>query len=266
MEATLKQQYPFRLGTTSFIYPAGYLFNVQQLASLVDEIELLLLESQHLPPREEIAGLADLANEHCITYNVHLPMDVHLAGETTEVRRRSIDAVAYAIDRVAPLSPTTQTLHLTFDRPDTSPSMVGHWQDLASESITNLLKICDFPARNISIETLDYDPLWLRPIAERLDLAICVDVGHVILYGYDLQRVLDVFADRTTMLHLHGVAAGRDHLALTHLSPYHRDMIASFLHAFKGSASIEVFNRERLSESLAYFPNLMNPAALNRDP
>jgi sugar phosphate isomerase/epimerase len=260
MEATLKQRYPFRLGTTSFIYPADYVTNVQRLAALVDEIELLIFESQHLPTGEEIARLADLAYERSISYNVHLPMDVDLTGESADVRRRSIDAVGRAIDRVAPLRPTTQTLHLAFNRSDRSAPVVCDWQDLAIGSITDLLNICDMPAHNISIETLDYDPRWLHPIVQKLDLAVCIDVGHVIRYEFDLEQVLDLFADRTTILHLHGVAAGKDHLALTHLNSYQRDTIAAFLKKFNGSASIEVFDHQRLAASMAYFPRLMDPA------
>ena len=37
--------YPFKIGTTSYIYPAGYVDNVKILAPCLDEIELLLLES-----------------------------------------------------------------------------------------------------------------------------------------------------------------------------------------------------------------------------
>lgn len=266
MAVTQKQRYPFRLGTTSFIYPDDYISNVRQLASLVDEIELLLFEHRHLPTNKEIARLADLANERCITYNVHLPMDVDMAGETPEIRDRSIEATERAIERVAPLQPTTHTLHLSLNSPDRSTSTVSHWQDLATESVADLLKRCVLPARSISIETLEYEPRWLRPIVERLDLAVCVDVGHVILHGYDLKQVFALYADRTTMLHLHGVAGGRDHLALTHLSPIDRDTIAKFLQDFKGSASIEVFSRKRLSASLAYFPNLMNPSMPNKSP
>lgn len=260
METTLKRQYPFRLGTTSFIYPADYVTNVQRLASLVDEIELLIFESEHLPASEEIYRLTDLAEEHSISYNVHLPMDVDLAAETADLRRRSIDALARAIDRVAPLRPTTQTLHLAFNRSDASASVVGDWQALTVGSVTDLLEICDMPARDISIETLDYDPRWLHPIVQRLDLAVCVDVGHVIRYGFDLEQVLDLFADRTAILHLHGVAAGKDHLALTHLPSHHSDTIAAYLKKFNGSASIEVFDHQRLAASLAYFPRLMDPA------
>ncbi|MEJ2157325.1 MAG: cobamide remodeling phosphodiesterase CbiR [Desulfobacteraceae bacterium] len=259
MATAQKRQYPFRLATTSFIYPAGYASNVRQLASLVDEIELLFFEHRHLPPKSEIVELADLAEEHCITYNVHLPMDVDMAGGTAEIRRRSIDAVARAIDLVTPLHPTTHTLHLTFNGSDPSTQAVHRWQDLALASVSGLLELCGRPARSISIETLDYDPRWFKPVVEGLDLAVCVDVGHVILYGFDLEQVFALYADRTTMLHLHGVANGKDHLALSQLDPFHRGIVAAFLQAFQGSASIEVFSRDRLDASLDNLPNLMNP-------
>lgn len=257
MNTSLKQRYPFRTGTTSFIYPADYVTNVRQLSSLVDEIELLLFESEHLPPKEEIRQLERLIDEHGISYNVHLPMDVGMAGEKAE-RRRSIDAVARAIDRVAPLQPTTCTLHL-----DSNPDCLDHktaarWQDLSMHSVSELLEISGVDSRDISIETLDYDPIWLERIAESLDLSVCVDVGHVILNGFDLDQVLNLFVARTTILHLHGVAAKRDHLALTHLSTSHCNTIAGYLQGFSGTVSIEVFNQKRLDESLAYFPMLMD--------
>ncbi len=258
MDLSLKNRYPFRLGTTSFIFPADYTTNVRHLAPLVDEIELLLFESNHLPPVDEIRGLEELARTQGISYNIHLPMDVHLAGETHEIRKHAVDAVTRAIDRVAPLCPTTHTLHLTFDQSDRRPGTVDQWQHLCMESITEVLKRSRISPDRISIETLDYDPFWLTPIVEALDLAICVDVGHVILYGFDLPQVLGSFADRTSILHLHGVTGGRDHLALTQLDPSLRGTIAGYLHDFTGSASIEVFNLKRLCESLEYFPSFMD--------
>lgn len=256
MDISLKAQYPFRVGTTSFIYPADYVTNVRQLAPLVDEIELLIFESRHLPTRDEIKQLAELAKGQHITYNVHLPMDIDLAAESAEIRRKSVEAVARAIERVSPLNPTTQTLHLTCDRPDINREKVDQWQGLAIESVTQLLKASGAPSRNISIETLNYNPLWLKPIVEMLDLSVCVDVGHVILYGFDLKQVLDSLSARTTILHLHGVAKGKDHLSLSQMNSSHRSTIANFLCDFTGSVSIEVFNLKRLSESLEYFPRL----------
>ena len=258
MELSLKGQYPFRLGTTSFIFPADYTTNVRQLAPLVDEIELLLFESRNLPPVDEIGYLVESGREHGITYNVHLPMDIHLGGETKAIRNQAVDAVVRTLARVAPLSPTTHTLHLAFDHSDQLPGTVSRWQHRCVDSVTEVLRRSGISPDRISIETLDYDPFWLTAIVEALDLAVCVDVGHVILYGFDLRQVLDSFADRTSILHLHGVSDGRDHLALTQLDPSLGNTIAGYLQSFTGSASIEVFNLERLGESLAYFPSFMN--------
>ena len=61
LENSYKGQYPFRLGTTSFIYPAGYADNVTLIGPCVDEIELLFFESlgsdiSTLKKRDTFAG------------------------------------------------------------------------------------------------------------------------------------------------------------------------------------------------------------------
>jgi sugar phosphate isomerase/epimerase len=257
MVEALKKRYPFRLGTTSFIYPADYVTNVRQLAPHLDEIELLLFESANLPPRDDIEELQHLAADHDITYNVHLPMDVNLASDQPERRQTSIAAIAKAIDRVAPLAPTTLTLHLNFNGTGKRDGDVNAWQTRAAESITLLLKTTGIAARRISIETLDYPPFWLAPVVQMLGLSVCVDVGHVILYGFDLVQVLDLFAAQTTLMHLHGVAAGKDHLSVHHLKSDDRYTVSRFLQNFTGSVSIEVFSLKHLNESLVDFPDLM---------
>ncbi len=261
MNISIKARCAFRVATTSFIYPADYVTNARRLAPLVDEIELLFFESRQLPHRDEIRQLAEVAKDQNITYNVHLPMDIDLAAESAAKRQKSIDKVARAIEQVATLSPTTQTLHLMCSTSDMDEKAIGRWQDFAIESITELLKTSGTPSRNISVETLDYNPFWLNPVVETVDLSVCVDAGHVILYGFDLKRVLESFKSRTTILHLHGVAEGKDHLALTQLHPSHCRTIAGYLQDFAGSASIEVFDLKRLSESLEYLPRLMDLSA-----
>jgi len=264
MDGSLKSKYPFRLGTTSFIYPADYVSNVQRLAPLMDEIELLLFESSDLPSPEEVVKLNALADAHRITYNVHLPMDIDPAAGDPQIRENSMQAILKAMDRVAPLNPTTMTLHIPFSPPDKTPKTVEAWQAHAVESITRMLETSHVPAGDISIETLDYPPQWLTPIIRDLDLALCLDVGHIILYGYELEHVLDSMASRTAILHLHGVADGRDHRSLDHLRPEERRTISRFLNDFSGSVSIEVFSHENLNDSLDHFPSLMTLGTKNR--
>lgn len=266
MDDTLKKRYPFRLGTTSFIHPADYAFNVRQLAPFVDEIELLLFESEHLPSNSDINTLHTLAQDHDITYNVHLPTDTDLAAEVPAIRQQSVALISKAMDRVALLNPTTQTLHLPLHTDKLDIDRVGEWQKRAIEGLTCLLDATGVATNQISIETLDFSPEWIKPIVEMLDLSVCVDVGHMILHGFDLKKVLGLFAARTTMLHLHGVTAGRDHLSLRHIETDDRKTISRYLKGFKGSVSIEVFSLARLKESMACFPDLMESGHIKHRP
>jgi hypothetical protein len=113
-----KKQFPFSLCCPSFVYPAGYVDNVRQLAPFVDEIELLFFESRFadsLPSREMIRELVQLARSGDITYNVHLPTDICLGHRDAGVRQTAVDVLTRTIARCAPLDPTTFTLHLARD-------------------------------------------------------------------------------------------------------------------------------------------------------
>ncbi len=258
MQPTYKQRYPFRLSTTSFIYPADYATNVRHLGPIVDEIELLLLESNHLPSRQEIAELKIMAQDLGIVYNVHLPMDVALADASTAERNRSGETVAKAIDLVNPLEATTHTLHLAYHQTDQKPETVNSWQNRAIKAMRQLLGKLPIMSRKISIETLDFSPYWIKPIIDQLGLSVCLDVGHVIRYGYNLERVMMDFGPCTTIVHLHGVADGQDHRSLARLDPDARRIVRRFLKNFTGSVSLEVFSYQRLMDSLTCLDDLMH--------
>jgi sugar phosphate isomerase/epimerase len=255
-----KQRFPFRLSVPSFVYPADYATNVQRLGPFVDEIELLLLESraESLPSEEEIDRLAALSTDLQLTYNVHLPLDLDLGSTDPEARRYAVERLAAAIERVHPLSPTTHTLHLTYGDKDCSPSGIRDWRARTHGSLTALLRATAVSPRRISIETLDYPPEWFAPLVDPLDLAVCVDAGHMALYGFDLQAVLDLFAQRITICHLHGVTNGKDHLSLDRLPPEARTILQRFLQSFQGSVSLEIFSFERLRDSLPCLVAMMD--------
>ncbi len=252
-----KTDFPFRLGTTSFIYPAGYVDNVRRLAPRVDEIELLLLESNDLPTSHVIEALRVLAQVHRITFNIHLPMDVFMGDPSSIRRNNSIETLARVIEMTAPLTPTSFTLHLTCGRCPSDNAAIEAWQGRAMDSTGQLLRATGMATHCLAVETLDFDPCWLTPIVEELDLSVCLDVGHVIRYGFHLGDVIRRFGPRISILHLHGVVNGGDHHAIGHLSVPHQRLLADFLVRFDGSASIEVFSEERLEQSLLAFPGLM---------
>ena len=258
MARSLKGCYPFRLATTSFIHPAGYLENVRRLAPLLDEIELLFLERLHPPSTDEILQLRDFAEQGDITYNIHLPMDISVADPSPANRKRSIDAVVEFIERAIPLNPTSHTLHLTFPGGDQRPDTVRTWQETAVKGLTRLLDRISLSSRALCLETLDFPPLWLSPIVERLDLSICLDAGHLLRFGFGLEEALQLFSRRIGIFHLHGVSGTSDHLALNHLSANILELLAKTLRKFSGSVSLEVFSHAELTDSMACFSGMMS--------
>ncbi|OQY04121.1 MAG: hypothetical protein B6I22_10195 [Desulfobacteraceae bacterium 4572_123] len=249
-----KGTYPFRIGTTSFIYPDHYAPNVKHLGAYLDEIELLMFESAmpgSLPAPGEIRELAYLAKEFDITYNVHLPTDIDFGHPDKKQRDVAVDTIKKVMDLTDILSPSTCTLHLSYDRPSRNQESVARWQRLVHESMDNLIDN-GVPGRLISIETLDYPFEWAEPIISDFDLSVCLDLGHLMIYGYDMESAFDRYSDRTAIIHLHGVKNGRDHIALDRLSGDRMDAVMRILQKFRGTVSLEVFCFEYLKKSLAF--------------
>lgn len=257
---TFKGAYPFRIGTTSFIYPDHYTPNVKNTGPYLDEIELLMFESampESLPAAEEIRELARLAGELDITYNVHLPTDVSFGHPDKQKRHMAVDTIKKVMDLTGILSPTTFTLHLPYDRPSREPESIDAWQSLVHESMGNLIDR-GVHGRSVSIETLDYPFKWVEPVILDFDLSVCLDLGHLMIYGYDMEAAFDRYSDRTAVIHLHGVENGQDHIALDRLSRKRMDAVMRILKKYRGTVSLEVFCFEHLKKSLAFLEKHWN--------
>jgi sugar phosphate isomerase/epimerase len=263
LKGSFKGRFPFRLSVPSYIYPAGYAENAKRLGPFVDEIELLLFESspESLPPPAEVRELYSLSRQFNFSYNVHLPLDTAVGGifpkssSTSLVRR-----LTEAIERIRPLSPEVYILHLALNNPNPCPSMLQEWQEQVADCIGAILQTASLAPRQIAIETLSFPPEWFAPVVNRMDLAVCVDVGHILLYGMNLEDILQLFAGRIEMIHLHGIADGQDHQSLVHLPPHARTLLQTWLQEYRGTVSIEVFNFERLQKSLDTFARMIDVA------
>jgi sugar phosphate isomerase/epimerase len=110
-----RRRFPFRLATTSFIYPDRILPNAMRLAPYLDEMELILFESKNLPDREEISDLSALQDKEGLSYNVHLPLDISLGHPSDKTREEGIAAVQEAVALTGRLIPSTYTLHYNYD-------------------------------------------------------------------------------------------------------------------------------------------------------
>ncbi|MGD8492082.1 MAG: cobamide remodeling phosphodiesterase CbiR, partial [Desulfobacterales bacterium] len=142
LSKSYKGAFPFSIGTTSFIYPDDYVPNIKMLGPYLENIELLLFESQHtdaLPSKQVITELAGLAADFNLTYNVHLPTDISISSREPGQQKKAVDTIFNVVERVTPLAPTTLTLHVPYDETSFEPETVESWQERVVKNLGTLL-------------------------------------------------------------------------------------------------------------------------------
>jgi sugar phosphate isomerase/epimerase len=248
-----KGLYPFKIGTTSYIYPAGYAQNVKMLAPYVDEIELLLFESApySLPTKKEIKKLLSLSNEFGLTYNVHLPTDISLSDPEPSIRHTTMETLKRVMNLTSLLSPSTYTLHLSYDEKGLDNESIKKWRERLYRSLGQFIAT-GINSKMISIETLTYPIEWVEDILIDFNLSVCIDLGHLMVYGYDMESVFNRYGKRTSIIHLHGVEKTDDHISLDRLSKRNMDLVIGILKQFTKVVSLEVFSYDHLKASLSF--------------
>lgn len=248
-----KNRFPFRLATTSFIYPASWVTNVRLLAPFLDEIELLVLESDRnsYPQAKEISALYRLGRQHRVSYNIHLPLDIYLGAAGASQRRHAVETIRRVMDITASLRPTTFTLHIVADFPLSDPEELKRWQERVFKTMARLMEP-DTDGGRISVETLDYPLAWLDHVITEYGLSVCLDVGHLILNGFDYAKYFQRYRNCTDILHIMGVQNHKDHLGLDVFEADGFAPILRTLRRFHGTVSLEVFSFEALALSLEF--------------
>jgi len=116
------------------------------------------------------------------------------------------------------------------------------------------MKAAGIEPEDICVETLDYPFELVSGIVSRHQLSVCIDIGHLLLYGYSVEAHFRTYLDRCKVLHIHGIRNGCDH---RHIGLLDRGTIQSVLEGlcsrpFKERVlTIEVFSREDLEASMA---------------
>ncbi len=184
-----------------------------------------------------IERLAALKAELGLAYTVHLPLwSVEPSTPLTPVRHGSARALIDVVRAVQPLEPEVYVLHATgalaaeFYRmklPELGRAMLmRQFQAGAMESIHTILSETGIPSRQLAIETIEFPLDLTLEMAEKFDLSICLDVGHV-LSGFsgdvELFDALELCLPRMAEIHLHDapipasqqeIVYGKDHSVL----------------------------------------------------
>jgi sugar phosphate isomerase/epimerase len=268
-------QYAFRLGATSYVIPDALVANAHYLAGQVADMELVLFEledgSSNMPTPAAVAELAEVAATCGLSYTVHLPLDLRLDDDGSE-DHVSLRIARRVIERTRPVEPWAYVLHLdgrallaAIQAGRCSQAQAAAWQAAAARALELAAGWAGDPER-LAVENLERYPLdFLLPVLERVPVSRCVDVGHLWLDGHDTLSYLRAALPRTRVVHLHGLADGRDHQSLANMPS---EQVASVLDvlaeaAFGGVVTLEVFGEADFCSSLQAVKAA--PAALKMD-
>jgi len=260
---------PFRLGTTSFIYPGGWLANVKRLAGRFSDIEILFFESDGpgvLPSVPERGSLAAWKARAGLTYSLHTPLDVSLASSDEQRRRASVASVQRAVEAAEPFRPDATIVHVYLgerEHDDHVPADLQAWRRRAAGSLEEILRLGVAPG-DLCVEVLDYDFTLIDPVVADLGLSVALDVGHLLRERRDENAILCRNLHRTRIIQWHGVdPSGRDHRSLAH---YPRDrarqLLDTLMHeSYQGVLTLEVFRESDLDESVSVLTSLLGETA-----
>jgi sugar phosphate isomerase/epimerase len=270
---------PYRLGATSYIWPAGLRPTVRQLGPLVDDVELVLFEVDgysNLPEASAVAELNAVARSHDLTFTVHLPLDLTLANP------HSLEKAEKVIACTRDLDPWAYVLHLDGRQPVASPALskvegaaesvegnpspatLARWRQDARCVLEEVAAMAG-GAQRLCIENLEnYAPEHFLPLLEEMPVGLCVDIGHLWLTGRHPLSYLDSYLPWTRVIHLHGIAGrgqeARDHESLVHLGIERVGPVLDLLSArcYDGVLTLEVFDLEDFRSSRALVAEVVN--------
>ncbi|HYD41281.1 MAG TPA: cobamide remodeling phosphodiesterase CbiR [Anaeromyxobacter sp.] len=255
-----------RIGTTSFVHPAGWAENVRRLAGRVQDVELLVFERPGPagPSPAEIGEIAALGRAGGLTFSVHAPLDLALASADEVQREASVEAVLRTVELAAPLAPHAVIVHVEEAPGAAAPDTAARaaWRERAEVSLRTLLAQ-GVPPRLLAVETLDARFEHVTPLVEELGLSVALDVGHLARDGVAFDTLLERHLARTRVIQWHGTEpGGRDHRSLRHYPRPDALRLLRRLDAagWEGAITLEVFRADDLDDSLEVLAELRRAA------
>ena len=241
---------PFRVGSTSYVYPDDILPNVQRLAQAgdVDDIELVFFEVDdglnNLPDDKTLSVLIDLAAAHNLTYTVHLPLNLRL-GSDGYTQHESLVKAEKVIKTTLPLAPFAYVFHL-----DGADAGTPVWVERSLGALERVIQWVPRPELLADENLETWDPALLEPVLQALPISRTTDIGHLWRTGRDPLTVLDDWLPRTRVIHMHGIGE-RDHQSLALMSRQRIDAVVAHLQAYPNVLTLEVFSTSDFFDSRA---------------
>lgn len=249
--------YPWRLGATSFVLPADIAGNVEYLAPMVDDVQLLFFESaanSRLAQALDLEFLRCCAGEWGLSFTAHLPLDIRLGHRQREERCRGRAEILRLMEVLAPLAPCCFDLHLVRE----TGLALGQWQENLAVSLMELGRELGDSKKLVAVENIDYPFGLVAPLVAEHGFSFCLDLGHLLHYGHGLEEIPGLLG-RAAHVHYHGVRDNRDHQALE--DRQQAEQLGQWLAGagYRGVVTLEVYSLERLTASLALLDEAWQP-------
>ncbi len=247
------------MGTTSYIIPDEILPNIDYLKDKVDDVELVLFESDemsNLPSVSDVRLLGQISRDYDLTYSIHLPLDVYLGHRDADVRRKSVDKCLRVIELTSVLHPSAYVMHAEAGERVDINLFSDKERHVFCESLLSSIDMLldEEPAapEAFCVETLNYPFELIFPVIRQFGLSVTLDVGHLELYGFPVQDYLDVFLKYARVLHMHGIKEGKDHNSLQYMRSGTLDLVMQSLqeNPYEGRVfTMEIFSEKDFESS-----------------
>lgn len=214
-----------RLAAPSFIKKADRITNARYLKAWFEEIELLYMSSLYEGDKPDVTEVAELAEEG-VSYNVHMPYDRDFS---VAENWRVIETFAEVL---CPLKARTHTMHIQKE-----PDFFRYLSDFIVRTQTP-----------VTLENSENDADLFGLITDK-SIGICLDLGHVICHGENVDKILSKRGEQVELIHLHGTDTERDHKSLKFIDKDTLKTIKSFAVERGVTVCLEVFDEQDLMES-----------------
>ena len=234
-----------RLGGTSWVIPGAFADNLRYLSNDVSDMEIVLFDTPELsnmPSKDEVRALKSLCVDLGMSCTVQFPADICVTAPADELSKRE-ELCFRTLDIFSGLAPFAWILHIVGEKRGDPPSPdIDAWLEKSLLWAEKIASAAD-DRKKICIETLDFDPCYVKHLADFAGTSICLDVGHLIKCDRPVLETTGNLADDVRVLHIHGVMSdGTDHRDLSYMDP---ELFRSVVEMMSGGRdrvmTIEVF-------------------------
>ncbi len=217
------------LSVPSFIIPGTYLENIRFIDSLkeISNIELLFF-SFDADTRDLLLGELGGIGE----YKGRFSFTAHLPDPILACHRDLVEILVPIVDRFV--------VHVPEDRIGFKGLLQGWIGEFG-----NIFQVENVPGRAFS-GTASVLP----------DAPLCCDTGHLLLNGQNPSKLIGLWEERISEVHLHGVCVGRDHYPVNGDEEWFKEIIP-FLGCFSGIIHMEVFDYQKLKPMIDLMVRIM---------